>query len=60
MTDQQNAVTAGGTPSGRAARAAAYWERIDRIVDAAPPFTDKQHAPLRTIFHQAYTTKEAA
>ena len=33
------------------ARNAAYWARIDRIVDAAPPLTDDQRATLRSIFH---------
>ncbi|WP_236243162.1 hypothetical protein [Streptomyces sp. CC228A] len=60
MTAQQTTVTAGGTPSGRPARPAGYWERIDRIVAAAPPLSDEQRAALRTIFHQARTTREAA
>lgn len=34
------------------ARNAAYWARIDRIVDAAPPFTDEQRAAIRAAFHQ--------
>jgi hypothetical protein len=33
------------------ARNAAYWARIDRIVDAAPPLTDKQRAAIRVAFH---------
>ncbi|MFD7790999.1 hypothetical protein [Streptomyces sp. NPDC059759] len=41
------------------ARNAAYWARIDRIVDAAPPLTDTQRAIIRTAFHQA-TPREAA
>jgi hypothetical protein len=31
-------------------RNAAYWARIDRIVDAAPPLTTEQIATLRGIF----------
>lgn len=34
------------------ARDAAYWARIDRIVDQAPPLTDKQRAVIRTAFHR--------
>jgi len=57
------APTAGDNP-GRPARAnrpvrfedparnAAYWARIERIVDAAPPLTDEQRAIIRTAFHQ--------
>jgi hypothetical protein len=32
-------------------RNAAYWERISRIVDQAPPLTDDQRARIRTAFH---------
>ncbi|MEU1293025.1 hypothetical protein ABZ439_11425 [Streptomyces sp. NPDC005840] len=32
------------------ARNAAYWARIDAIVDQAPPLSDEQRATLRTIF----------
>lgn len=31
---------------------AAYWERVARIVDQAPPLTDAQRARIRVIFHQ--------
>lgn len=34
------------------ARNAAYWARIDRIVDAAPPLSDEQRAVIRTAFHR--------
>ena len=30
----------------------AYWERVRRIVDQAPPLTDDQRARIRTAFHQ--------
>lgn len=38
---------------------AAYWARVDRIADAAPPLTDSQRAILRAQFH-APATREAA
>ncbi|WP_432034210.1 hypothetical protein [Streptomyces antibioticus] len=34
------------------ARNAAYWARIERIVDEAPPLTDEQRAAIRLAFHQ--------
>lgn len=40
-------------------RNAAYWARIDRIVDEAPPFTDTQRAIIRAAFHQP-VAREAA
>lgn len=67
MTASTTAPTAGGvqlvdTP-GRPARAdrnAAYWARIERIVDAAPPLTNEQRATIRAAFHQPAAAKEAA
>jgi hypothetical protein len=41
------------------ARNSAYWARIERIVDAAPPLTDHQKAVIRSAFHTP-TIKEAA
>ena len=41
------------------ARNAAYWARIDAIVDAAPPLSDEQRAAIRTAFHQP-AAREAA
>ncbi|MBL3670191.1 hypothetical protein JL475_30270 [Streptomyces sp. M2CJ-2] len=38
---------------------AAYWARIDRIVDAAPPLDDTQRAVIRTAFSQP-AAREAA
>jgi hypothetical protein len=38
----------------------AYWERVARIVDQAPPLDDTQRARLRVIFHQANGQKEKA
>jgi hypothetical protein len=32
-------------------RDAAYWARIRRIVDAAPPLDDSQRAAIRAAFH---------
>lgn len=78
MTAQQNTETAGGAQlvgaPGRPARSdrpvrfedparnAAYWARIDRIVDAAPPLSVEQKATLRTIFSSVTTgtAREAA
>ncbi|MFE7927821.1 hypothetical protein ACFU6S_03650 [Streptomyces sp. NPDC057456] len=43
------------------ARNAAYWARIERIVDAAPPLSNEQRAAIRAAFHQpAAAAKEAA
>lgn len=41
------------------ARNAAYWARIDRIVDQAPPLTTDQRAIIRAQFH-APAAREAA
>ncbi|WP_220293234.1 hypothetical protein [Streptomyces sp. MBT84] len=38
---------------------AAYWARVRRIADAAPPLTDTQRAVIRAQFHGA-TAREAA
>jgi len=35
------------------ARNAAYWARIDAIVDSAPPLSNEQKAVIRTAFHGA-------
>ncbi|MHC3391327.1 hypothetical protein ACLQ2E_18005 [Streptomyces lavendulocolor] len=59
MTALVGAPTAGDTP-GRPARPAGYWERIDRLVDQAPPLTDDQRARLRVIFQQTRQAQEAA
>ncbi|MFK4100779.1 hypothetical protein ACI2L1_12030 [Streptomyces sp. NPDC019531] len=42
------------------ARNAAYWARIDAIVDSAPPLTDEQRAVIRTAFHQPEARRAAA
>lgn len=68
MTPQQNTGPAGGvqlvdTPGRPArpdrpvrfedpARNAAYWARIERIVDQAPPLADWQRAAIRAAFHR--------
>lgn len=31
----------------------AYWERVRRVVDQAPPLTGEQRAQIRVIFHKA-------
>ena len=41
------------------ARDAAYWARITRIADQAPPLTDDQRARIRAAFHTP-TAREAA
>lgn len=41
------------------ARNAAYWARIDAIVDQAPPLSMEQKAIIRTAFHQP-SAREAA
>ena len=42
------------------AQNAAYWARIDRIADQAPPLTDDQRARIRAAFHTPAATREAA
>lgn len=43
------------------ARNAAYWARIERIVDAAPALSQEQRAVIRTAFSAVATgTQEAA
>ncbi|MGX1512203.1 hypothetical protein [Streptomyces collinus] len=41
------------------ARNTAYWERIRRNVDQAPPLSNEQRAVIRTAFSQP-RTREAA
>ncbi|MFA3877568.1 hypothetical protein ABS735_28480 [Streptomyces sp. MMCC 100] len=71
MSTATNALAAGGSASGRQARAdrpvrfedpernAAYWRRIDRIVAAAPPLSDEQRAIIRTAFTQPEARRAA-
>lgn len=40
-------------------RNAAYWARVRRIVDQAPPLTDEQRAQIRVIFHRPRTAPPA-
>jgi hypothetical protein len=50
------------SPPGRPARPErppGYWERIDRIVAAAPPLSAEQRAIIRTAFAGA-ALREAA
>lgn len=62
MTASTNAVAARDIPGrpARPERPAGYWERIDRIVDQAPPLTDDQRARIRAAFHQPAAIREAA
>lgn len=66
MSTPPNTAPAGGVQlvgaSGRPARPErppGYWERIDRIVAAAPPLTAEQRAIIRTAFAGA-ALREAA
>lgn len=61
MSDQNQTATTGGEVPVRPdrpvrdpdpARNAAYWARIDAIVDQAPPLSNEQKAILRAIFHR--------
>ena len=44
---------------GRPDRPAGYWERVIRVVDAAPPLTDDQRARIRAAFHQPEARRAA-
>lgn len=49
-----------GRPAGADHGDAAYWARIRRIADQAPPLTDLQRARIRAAFHQPTDRKEQA
>lgn len=54
--DEQTATAEGTDAPGRPARPerpAGYWERIDRIVDQAPPLSTEQRIKIRAIFQQS-------
>lgn len=51
-------VGAPGRPA-RPERPPGYWERVTRIVDAAPELDDRQRAIIRTAFHQPACTPTA-
>lgn len=71
MTASEKTAAAGDV-SGRPARAdrpvrfedparnAAYWARIDAIVDQAPPLDDYQRAVIRAAFLQPQDRRAAA
>lgn len=71
MTAATTSTAAGGDTSGRPARPerpvrftdparnAAYWARIDAIVDAAPPLEPWQRAAIRAAFHQPEARRAA-
>lgn len=42
------------------ARNTAYWRRVERLVDAAPPLSDRQRAAIRVAFHQTGDREEQA
>ncbi|MGW3626462.1 hypothetical protein [Streptomyces sp. NPDC000880] len=60
MNGHTSPTATGDEIPSRPARPAGYWERIDRIVDQAPPLTNLQRARLRGIFHQPTQRKEQA
>lgn len=60
MTAPTSTAAAGDITSGRPARPAGYWERVIRIVDAAPPLDDTQRAAIRAAFHQPEARRAAA
>lgn len=41
-------------------RDAAYWDRVRRLVDSAPPLSDATRARLRAILHQPGNEERAA
>ena len=59
-TEAPVSATADAGRPARPERPAGYWERIDRIVDAAPPLDDQQRAIIRTAFHQLEARRAAA
>jgi hypothetical protein len=59
VTEKQSTAAAGDT-SGRPARPAGYWERIDALVQAAPPLTNLQRARIRAAIHRPTDRREAA
>lgn len=63
MTETKTSVAAEvvlGRPAGATHGDAAYWARIRRIADQAPPLTDQQRARIRAAFHQPAEQKEKA
>lgn len=61
MTGEPTAgAEASGRPSASCHGDAAYWARIHRIVDAAPPLTDRQRAVIRAALAQPPAPKATA
>ncbi|MFE7791286.1 hypothetical protein [Streptomyces sp. NPDC057460] len=63
MTQTQTSVAAEdnlGRPAGANHGDAAYWARVRRIANAAPPLSDLQRARIRAAFHQPTDHKEQA
>ncbi|MET9583627.1 hypothetical protein ABZY10_11005 [Streptomyces sp. NPDC006539] len=62
MTETQTSAAAEvpGRPAGTNHGDAAYWARVRRIADAAPPLSDLQRARIRAAFHQPADHKEQA
>ncbi|MGY4917485.1 hypothetical protein ACWD9K_20075 [Streptomyces sp. 900116325] len=63
MTEQTTSSAAEDTldcPAGADHGDAAYWARVRRIVDQAPPLSDLQRARIRAAFHQPADRQEKA
>ena len=62
MTAPTTTAAAGENILGRPARpgGAAYWARVRRIVDQAPPLTDEQRVAIRIAIHGCTGTGRAA
>lgn len=62
MTEPTTAAAGDDTVPGLPARpgGAAYWARVQAIVDEAPPLSDEQRATIRLAIHNTPTTRRAA
>jgi hypothetical protein len=49
-----------GRPAGADHGDAAYWARIRRVVDQAPPLSNSQRARIRAAFFQPVDRQEKA
>lgn len=59
MTTHTTAAAGDDTVPGLPARpgGAAYWARVQAIVDEAPPLTDEQRATIRLAIHGSPSTQ---
>ncbi|MET8481306.1 hypothetical protein ABZV68_29625 [Streptomyces clavifer] len=60
MSQHTEEATVPGRPAGVDYGDAAYWARIRRIVDEAPPFSEHQKAVIRAAFAQPAKQAEKA